>query len=116
MNKDKNYWHSRMRAQLGRVAKRLGISSTKRVIRSNKAGPAIGGEVTMSAPEFGVYVHISCPRNGYGQTCWTGCNYIRRATEADPYGVGMDKPNHTLLTTTDDAIVAMIQKVTGRAQ
>lgn len=108
---DKNSWHSRTRAQMGRIAKRLGILSHARVIRSNKGGPAVGGEVTMSAPEFGIYVHLSCPVNAYGQQDWIGCSYARKATVQDPYGTSMESRNHTILGTDDDSIVRMVESI-----
>jgi hypothetical protein len=93
---NKLYWHRQTTAFLVRVAKALGIAQVERSIRSNKGGPAVGGEVTMSAPKFGVYVSLACPVNAYGEKDWIGASYARKATIADPYGAGMDKPNHSL--------------------
>jgi hypothetical protein len=112
MNKDK--WHKCALAMMVRIARELGIEKDARTIRSNKGGNAAGGEVTMSAPDFGVYVHLACPVNSYGEEDRIGCNYARRATEADPYGTGIDKPNHyftTQLTATD--VANLLRKIGG---
>jgi hypothetical protein len=103
---DKNKWHRRTTAFMGQVAKELGIPRNKRTIHSNKGGNAVGGEVTMSAPEFGVYVHLTCPVNSYGMEDRIGSNYVRRATADDPYGTAIDKQNHFLTTQLNPTEIA----------
>lgn len=109
--RDKNKWHRCATALLGRVARELGIPRDERTIRSNKGGNAVGGEVTMSAPIFGVYVHLACPWNSYGEAESIGLNYARRATVDDPYGTGMDKPNHSFQYTTATALVELLRNL-----
>lgn len=108
---DKNQWHRKTTALLASVARKLAIPTNARKIRSNKGGPAVGGEVTMSAPEFGVYVHLACPVNAYGERDTIGANYMRRATPQDPYGTGMDKPNRMFSYASDDCIVELVYKL-----
>lgn len=112
--RDKLKWHRCATALLGRVAKALAIPTDKRTIRSNKGGNAVGGEVTMSAPEFGVYVHLACPWNSYGEEDRIGANYARKATVADPYGTGMDKPNHFFQYTTADKLVETLAWIAAK--
>jgi hypothetical protein len=111
---DKNKWHRCATALLGRIARALEIPTNERAIRSNKGGPAIGGEVTMSAPKFGVYVHLHCPWNAYGEEDRVGGNYARKATESDPYGGGMDKPNHSFQYTTAEALTSMLASIAAK--
>lgn len=108
---DKNHWHARTRSMMTRIAKRLGIPTHTRTIRSNKGGPAVGGEVTMTAPEFGIYVSLACPVNAYGQQDWIGGSYVRKASPDDPYGTSMTRPNHTLHKNDEDTVVRMIETV-----
>lgn len=109
----KDRWHAKNRALLSRVAAKLGIATKDRKVSSNKGGPAVGGEVTLVAPTFGVYVSLSCPVNAYGEANWCGVSYARRATVADPYGTGTDKPNHTFDATSlrEDDLVAFLRKI-----
>lgn len=97
---------------MGRVARELGIPRDERTIRSNKGGNAVGGEVTMSAPEFGVYVHLGCPFNSYGEAYHgLSSNYARKATVDDPYGTGIDKPNHFFHYTTATDLVELLRNL-----
>ncbi|MCI0557189.1 MAG: hypothetical protein MN733_01750 [Nitrososphaera sp.] len=107
---DKYKWHRRAIAKLTSVARELGIETKDRKIRSNKGGNAVGGEVTMSAPGFGVYVHLHCPINSYGEKSFGG-SYARRATQDDPYGTGIDKPNHLFQYTTKKDLVNLIWEI-----
>lgn len=111
---NKSQWHSRTRAMMTRVAKRLGISTTARKITSNKGGPAVGGEVTMTAPEFGIYVSLACPVNAYGEKDWIGRSYARKASPDDPYGTSMTHPNHSIANADEDSVVRMIETIKKR--
>ncbi len=94
MNKDT--WHRTYLRWLGQVAKELGIPTEERTIRSNKAGPAVGGEVTMSAPIFGIYVNLACPQNSYDE--WVdrfSFSYARGCSLECPYGTSMRFPNYS---------------------
>lgn len=114
MNKQK--WHKCATAMMVRVARELGIETCDRKIRSNKGGNAVGGEVTMSAPKFGVYVHLTCPVNSYGESELPyAANYMRRCTPDDPYGTGMDKPNHHFPTYTPAELVTLCKKIGGKS-
>ena len=89
-------WHRRTTALLVLVAKDLAIPTAERTIRSNKAGPAVGGEVTMSAPKRGLYVTLGCPIDGYGDSIPLSFSYARTCTIADPYGVGRQHLNRRI--------------------
>ena len=112
----KDRWHRETVAFVRRVAKLLGLRASDRAIRSNKGGPAVGGEVTMSAPGFGVYLHLSCPLNSYGEPDISvgmslGAHYARKATHDDPYGGGFDKPNHSFHWMSEDQLAEKLQKI-----
>ncbi len=78
--------HSSGRAFLQKVRKLLGHPDA--VIRHCKGGPAVMGEITMRGPGYYVCLAYS----------WLDdCGYMRRATEQNPYGTGMDCPNITIL-------------------
>lgn len=111
---DKNLWHTRTRTMMVRIAKNLGIPTNNRTIRSNKGGPAVGGEVTMTAPEFGIYVSLACPVNAYGEQAWIGGSYVRKASTDDPYGTSMTRPNHSLQSNNENDVLRMIQTVKGK--
>lgn len=93
---DKATWHRKTTALLVRVARELGIPTAERTIRSNRAGPAVGGEVTMSAPIYGVYVSLACPYNGYGDTDLWAFSFYRGACPESPYGTGLQFPNQQI--------------------
>jgi hypothetical protein len=92
MNKDT--WHRTYVRWLGQVAKELGIPTKERTIRSNKAGPAVGGEVMMSAPIFGIFVNLACPRNSYNEAEYPAYSYARGCSPDCPYGTSMRFPNY----------------------
>ena len=104
-------WHRQAIALLGKVSRQLEIPTGERTIRSNKAGPAVGGEVTMSAPKFGIYIHLSCPIDGYGNddaSYWAGTNFARGCDEKSPYGSALRFPNRSLpATPTLEDIVSL---------
>lgn len=113
---NKTKWHRYATALLGRIARELGINKEDRDIHSNKGGNAVGGEVTMSAPKYGIYVHLACPVNSYGEYEGPfGVNYVRKASETDPYGSGMDKPNHCFHYTTESDLVDLCKRVGGKS-
>ena len=83
------------------VANELGIQPVHCRISSNKGGNAVGGEVTFSAPQWGIFINLSSPINGYGEPDLCGASYARKATPQDPYGAGPSSPNHPIRCGSD---------------
>lgn len=82
----KDLWHRRTAAKLRKVAPGADI-------RSNKAGPAVGGEVILHDDR--VYIQLTCPIDGYGRNLlltW-GKGYARRVQGRKDYHGG---PNYTI--------------------
>lgn len=112
--RDKAKWHRCAVALLGRVARALDIPRDERTIRSNKGGNAVGGEVTMSAPIFGVYIHLACPWNSYGESELPfAANYARKASPDDPYGTRVEARNYMFQSLTGDEIVKLLKSIGG---
>lgn len=59
----KEKWHRKHKKLLRQVVTILGLDPNK--VHSNKAGPAIGGEVVYSDSRRALIV-LACPFNGYG--------------------------------------------------
>lgn len=58
----KRLFHTRARRQLLKLAAVLGLSPSSFDLRSNEAGPAVSGEITLHAPHL--YVQVCQPATG----------------------------------------------------
>ena len=106
----KRSFHATGRARLRRLAAELGLEPAAVRVRSNQGGPAVSGEVTLSAP--GLYLQISQPFVGGAAT---GIMFRR---SADPRASG--DPNRFAPLALLDDVPTLARRVrdtlgTGRA-
>lgn len=85
--------HHCARAKLRAIAKALGLAAGSYEIRSNKAGPAVSGEITLQGEQIYVQVAAGCGRHFMGDVLVRTCsgrkdycghqNYFAQLAELD---------------------------------
>jgi hypothetical protein len=75
----KHLFHSHAQRQLKALAAALGLAADQYNLRSNEAGPAVSGEITLHADHL--YVQVSQPATGADtgilfRSCSGRCDYI----------------------------------------
>lgn len=72
-HRQKTQMHSAGRAFLQRLARDLGLQTHERDIRSNRAGIAVSGEVTLHADRLYVQISESCLGRGGATVLYRSC-------------------------------------------
>ena len=101
----KDLWHRRTASKLRKVAEQVSPGAE---VRSNKAGPAIGGEVILHGDR--VYCLLTCPFTGYGdkEALPWGLGYARRCDGKKDYHGG---PNHTIHDDTVEGLCRLLGEI-----
>lgn len=123
----KKLWHLRAAKRLRQVALELKLPAGSWEVTSNKAGPAVGGEVLLLSEK--VFVHLSCPTNGYGErdfcqyaygegarggyyrTCEPSKLDRRTGRRRFDCGGGMQHQNHSLSNAEAESVPLLVSKL-----